>query len=452
MKNIGEIFYMVQKPLRKENMKKLTREVFGKLNSQVTYEEVLAKLEELGIDKDKIYINENSLSPFWYIDGFACVEIVMLTQDLDDEFLGLPHTKKRIDVYNKKVNEGLAKKDYELLFAITDKPFLFPLFEENYDKIPEEQRYEIFREIYIRSEYGFGDINKEIINDLFSKRKANKPKLKLKPDQDGYIKIYRGVASKSSGLESAYSWTLDFCTALFFANRFMDSEAKVYEAKVHINNVVDYIDLRNEDEILVLPKDVESIKELELYNLSREFLNNQDIVFEDYNYYKTKIKPSWFRSADGIHGVLHTKRVLLLSLMLADLENLSFGDTNILIYCSLFHDIGRTNDYKDDEHGIKSVKKINQAKRDIVGLNEDKLNIANFIIENHAVDDIVGFRNLQDNEKIKNKERALKLYQIFKDADGLDRVRIEDLDINYLRTESAKKLPLVAWQLLKDLK
>ena len=46
------------------------------------------------------------------------------------------------------------------------------------------------------------------------------------------------------------------------------------------------------------------------------------------------------------------------------------------------------------------------------------------------------------------------LYNIFKDADGLDRVRLglKELNISMLRTEEAKKLPLVANLLLENIK
>jgi len=42
------------------------------------------------------------------------------------------------------------------------------------------------------------------------------------------------------------------------------------------------------------------------------------------------------------------------------------------------------------------------------------------------------------------------LLRYFKDTDGLDRVRIHDLNVTYLRTEIARKLPLVAQQLLEN--
>jgi hypothetical protein len=43
------------------------------------------------------------------------------------------------------------------------------------------------------------------------------------------------------------------------------------------------------------------------------------------------------------------------------------------------------------------------------------------------------------------------LYKIFKDADGLDRLRLNDLDVKQLRTLSAQKLLLVAQDLLEQI-
>ena len=55
-----------------------------------------------------------------------------------------------------------------------------------------------------------------------------------------------------------------------------------------------------------------------------------------------------------------------------------------------------------------------------------------------------GTRTFQD------ASRAVKLYRIAKDMDGLDRVRFNGLDFRYLRTPYARRLPLVAGGLLEE--
>ena len=143
------------------------------------------------------------------------------------------------------------------------------------------------------------------------------------------------------------------------------------------------------------------------------------------------------------HGLGHIYRVLLLSLIYyynAD-DSLSPEDKNILIYFSLLHDIGRTNDQKDDSHGEKSVEKIKEKSIEIKGLEftEEGRAIASLAIYCHSISDIAGEELIKGRmPEGHSRDRALKLYRICKDMDGLDRVRFGGLDTSQLRTNYAK--------------
>lgn len=66
---------------------------------------------------------------------------------------------------------------------------------------------------------------------------------------DGSIVVYRGINSKNR--EDGLSYTLDLDTAKFFANRWSNGEkGTVRKYKVKIDDVVAYIDSRNEYEVL----------------------------------------------------------------------------------------------------------------------------------------------------------------------------------------------------------
>ena len=69
------------------------------------------------------------------------------------------------------------------------------------------------------------------------------------------------------------------------------------------------------------------------------------------------------------------------------------------------------------------------------------------LIERHAISDPRAFSLETINEGMRKEVRFLLRY--FKDADGLDRVRLGDLNVDYLRTGIARKMPLVAQKLLK---
>ncbi len=78
--------------------------------------------------------------------------------------------------------------------------------------------------------------------------------------------------------------------------------------------------------------------------------------------------------------------------------------------------------------------------------------IAELLIEHHCHDDAAGEAAIRAASGLsrREKEHTIHLYRICKDMDGLDRVRFNGLDYRLLRTEYAKKLPLVAGALLEE--
>lgn len=69
----------------------------------------------------------------------------------------------------------------------------------------------------------------------------------------------------------------------------------------------------------------------------------------------------------------------------------------------------------------------------------------------HCIRDKEGLEAIQYEDAIQDKKRAINLLKRFKDCDGLDRVRLGDFDSKYLRTETGKRLEIVAVQLLMNI-
>lgn len=175
---------------------------------------------------------------------------------------------------------------------------------------------------------------------------------------------------------------------------------------------------------------------------------NLDIdLLEKFNQHRNFIREDLFIKPDGIHGVNHAERVMYLALNISKLEKYSEEDRNILIEASKFHDIGRTHDNVCLIHGMLSNKKIEQYGL-LKGFSEEDENIIKYIIHNHCIHDKDTMNNI-DEYNIKDKERAVRLLMAFKDSDGLDRVRVGDLDPSYLRTVSSKNLISLAENLLE---
>ena len=167
-------------------------------------------------------------------------------------------------------------------------------------------------------------------------------------------------------------------------------------------------------------------------------------AYKNYDYF---ILPTLYYRPNGIHGVGHVRRTLMLSLLMADLDKLSARYTRILAYASVYHDIGRTHDGVDDYHGYASYQKV--LEQGLLDRQEtSEVSLIKELIERHAISDTKAFSLEKINEGMREEVQLLLSY--FKDADGLDRVRLGDLNVDYLRTDVAKKMTLVAKRLLKS--
>jgi hypothetical protein len=173
-------------------------------------------------------------------------------------------------------------------------------------------------------------------------------------------------------------------------------------------------------------------------------------VVESFNIHRKLIKGELCFEPDGIHGSRHSERVLLHALYLADRLGVSDEvEKMVLIYAAAFHDIGRIMDGEDCMHGRLSWEKLERlGLRESIHLNEGSIEILRFIIENHCVEDCESLMLLEESD-IKDKETCWRLYKIFKDSDGLDRVRIgvHMLDPNMLRFDISRELCGFAAQL-----
>lgn len=225
-----------------------------------TQEEYDTAVEYLGIDPDFLFYDSTSMiSPILYWNGPV---FYPFHGSLNMEALKMMRSKEAIDQVTKMMDKMTAEKKYESLFARMDKKILIPQFIKMYKEIPDNQKYDVFTDLYVRSEYGFGMFPKEIIEKCFSKRmlstdwKKRMEELKdiLKLNPDGTVIVYRGQNRESASGDEAFSWTLSKKTAKFFSERFEKGAGKIIMKKILPEEIIDYLDHRGESEIIVLPK------------------------------------------------------------------------------------------------------------------------------------------------------------------------------------------------------
>lgn len=445
------IFMSVQRPLSIENMQKVTKDLFKTFKGVTnTYDEVKEYLQSKGLNIENVYLDTTGLYPFWYIQGN--VYIPLTTTDI--ELLSFLQLKERVEAHSEQLGKYWKKGNYGSFFALVEKQFTFELFFKLLNKIPKGKQYNVFRSLYTRNEYGFNELDKEKVRSIIIPNKGKVPKYKLETDKDGYVTIFRGMQSLSTRPYEAYSWTTNLSVAMMFATRYKGEIGDIYKAKIHYKDVVDYLYGRNEYEILVIPEDLVDIQKTDYLLYNSNFKNEIEYagIVDEYNHLNSSyIKEEYYHNPKGIHGVNHIRRVLLLSLIMTYLEDLSEQDRLILSFASLYHDIGRTCDGVDDYHGLKSVNKMRELNLYLPLLTEDEKNILEFIMVYHAMADKKGIERLTEIENIKDKERALNLFKRFKDCDNLDRVRLRDLNEKYIRTSTGKSMHTVAIQIYNEI-
>ena len=141
-------------------------------------------------------------------------------------------------------------------------------------------------------------------------------------------------------------------------------------------------------------------------------------------------REEWFRfNPRGIHGAPHTARVLVWADTIADrLGGPGALRREELRWAAAVHDVGRVDDGIDRGHGLRSAAWV------LDRLPSERPETAG--IDLAYVAELCRWHEVGDREI----ERLSLELVILKDADGLDRARLGDLDPNRLRLALSRAL------------
>ena len=220
-------------------------------------------------------------------------------------------------------------------------------------------------------------------------------------------------------------------------------------------------------------KDV--LEDLESKNLKEHLLETDKNIKEDDLQYQSEL-----------HGVSHTRIVKFFATIIMNSENVDEQTKKIVENIVKNHDIGRTNDIEDKEHGEKSVKLLENNIDKIEQLNDEQKEIVKFVIREHSLsakENINDLNKMFDTkiqecfdermmkiqpwmkkegieQKLKSdiskrfegkKIYVQKILDICKDADKLDRVRLDQLGINLREGLDTSRLSLPASKKLENI-
>ena len=294
--------------------------------------------------------------------------------------------------------------------------------------------YSIFFDAYITSDYGFRSISTEMFETIIASKpedakEKTKRQVEALPD---LVTVYRGGNTNSTPFEQAWSWSPDINTANFFAARRGNGPGYVAKGVVRKEAIIEaFLDDTSEPELIIRPGDVE-IQEVSVLKGLNDLVGLLDLIRGDFQRYSAELNSVRFQTDSELHNSLHSKRVLLLCLIMAELLQLSHEDVETLAWAAVYHDTRRFNDEIEPGHGKRAAM---YYRNHIKGLYDK---VTNIIIHYHSLNDTKGYeaivREIQGTDA---QERAILLYNIFKDADALDRLRLggglREIDVRMLR-------------------
>ncbi len=175
------------------------------------------------------------------------------------------------------------------------------------------------------------------------------------------------------------------------------------------NNILQDLQENDVETCNIIMKTIKNINNVEKINLQ---FNDSDIIF-----LKTLLPIKLiFLNHNlyySIHGITHTARVMLYSLIISKMLNI---DYKLPVFIASLHDTQRQNDREDLNHSKRaSLYFLNNIKTKYQEYI-DKKDIISFVISNHNITNI-------DLMNEKNFEKIFYL-NLLKTADALDRFRL----------------------------
>jgi hypothetical protein len=149
----------------------------------------------------------------------------------------------------------------------------------------------------------------------------------------------------------------------------------------------------------------------------------------------------WQRSA--LHGQAHVARVMVHAIRLVEATG-QYEHATRLWAAVFLHDLARTHDGLCYQHGPDAARRLRTEQSLQERLTEVGLTSADFPAIEAAVT-----AHCAPKEVARHHEHW-SLIALLKDADALDRVRVRDLDPNYLRHPIAKQMIPFAQRLFDE--
>ena len=135
--------------------------------------------------------------------------------------------------------------------------------------------------------------------------------------------------------------------------------------------------------------------------------------------------PELFRHHSDLHGQAHVARVIIHAFVLVELAGLREYAARAWA-AAYIHDLCRTHDGFCTEHGLQAVRRVNNSPDIMTHLASGGVRPGDWEGISAAV-------THHCRQELPASHPHWTLTALLKDADGLDRVRLGDLDVRFLR-------------------
>jgi hypothetical protein len=145
------------------------------------------------------------------------------------------------------------------------------------------------------------------------------------------------------------------------------------------------------------------------------------------------VPAEWFVRPSTLHGARHTQRVHIHAQRLMGELGWAEPSARLVLAAALWHDIGRTNDDDDPRHGAQSAARAVELGLP-AALAPADADVVLFAIVWHCLADESAVAEARrrheapapgEARRLAQPERALRILWLLKDADALDRVRLQ---------------------------
>lgn len=442
-----------------------------------------------GIEEKYLFVARKNYPNVIYINGYRIFSFPPIV---------LPGmiSKAKIDKFIETLDNKISEGDYQnYLFTVelANPSLLKFALEAVYSQIPDEKVFEVMEEFYTNVDYIAPFITAEMWKRMIDNQPVGKKEEFYKElcNYFGYetlpekITIYRGVGSESTPLTATYSWTVSGKEVLKF---FLHSpDASWYEATVYSKDIIHFYNGRGEAEVWISPDSVHDIKENKQYdtvfvqdalshrNLSELFSFIRTNIIDSSANIPTHLGIERMNSTNMYHSNKHLTNVMFSSTLLSHALELDTQEILISLLAAAVHDFNRRTDFDAPNHGYESAK--NWVEALCIGVSYDDglypeewaevadelsswfdlgfqtsslakeyqltgmdAHLLFTIVRIHDLDDYEAYSFIEKELDSSEHQRAIKLLNILKDADAIDRLRISDLDVSFLRLDESKKI------------